>query len=74
MSILEFARNIIDITGADVEIVFKPLPEDDPKVRQPDISRARSVLEWDVRVDFATGIRRTVEFFRDNPHELQTVS
>ncbi len=74
MSILEFAKNIIAITGKDVEILFKPLPQDDPKVRQPDITRARELLGWDVQVNFEEGIRKTIDFFRNQPEELRSVS
>ncbi len=71
MTILEFAKAIIRITGQDVPIQFKPLPQDDPKIRQPDISLARRILNWDVQVDFETGIRRTVEFFKSRPEEVR---
>lgn len=64
MTILEFAQEIIRITGASSKIEHRPLPVDDPKVRQPDITRARKILGWGPQVDFETGIRRTVEFFK----------
>ncbi|MFV2071662.1 MAG: UDP-glucuronic acid decarboxylase family protein [Thermoanaerobaculales bacterium] len=63
MTVLEFAREIIRITGAGAEIVFEPLPEDDPKVRQPDISLAQEVLGWAPTVTLEEGIRKTIEFF-----------
>jgi dTDP-glucose 4,6-dehydratase len=65
MTILDFARKIIEITGAQSEIVTKPLPVDDPKVRQPDITRAKKLLGWEPKVDFESGIRETIEYFRD---------
>jgi UDP-glucuronate decarboxylase len=65
MTLLELAERIIRLTGSRSEIVFRPLPEDDPKVRQPDISRARSVLGWEPRVDTDEGLRRTFEWFRE---------
>jgi dTDP-glucose 4,6-dehydratase len=65
MTLLELAKRIIRLTGARSEIVFRPLPEDDPKVRQPDIGRARALLGWQPRVDTDEGLRRTFEFFRD---------
>lgn len=64
ISILEFAREIIELTGSKSEIVFKPLPADDPKVRQPDISLARRVLDWEPRVSRREGLRRTLEYFK----------
>ena len=64
MTIRQFADEIIRITGAASKIEHRPLPEDDPKVRQPDITRARSVLHWEPRVDFDEGIRKTIDYFR----------
>ena len=64
MTVLEFARAIEQLTGTTAGIVFKPLPEDDPKRRQPDITRAREVLGWEPKVDLETGLRRTVEYFQ----------
>lgn len=65
MTIREFGEEIRRITGTASQIEYKPLPVDDPKVRQPDISRARKVLGWEPKVDFDKGIRETIEFFRD---------
>jgi len=64
LSVLEFARTIQRLTGTRSEIVFKPLPEDDPKVRQPDISRARTLLGWEPKVKLEEGLSRTIEYFR----------
>ena len=64
MTIKQFAEQIQAITGTTSEIEYRPLPVDDPKVRQPDITRARTVLGWEPRVDFDTGIRQTIEYFR----------
>jgi dTDP-glucose 4,6-dehydratase len=64
MTIKQFAEEIIRITGAKSRIEYKDLPVDDPKVRQPDIGRARKVLGWEPRVDFQEGIMRTIEYFR----------
>ena len=64
MTILEFAEHIRGMTGASSEIVFQPLPEDDPKQRKPDIGKARAVLGWEPRVPLEDGLRRTVEYFR----------
>jgi len=65
MTILDFARKILEITGAKSEIVTKPLPVDDPKVRQPDITRAKKLLGWGPKIDFESGIRETIVYFRD---------
>src|ERR1700745_3006031 len=65
MTILEFAEKILQITGSKCQIVNKPLPEDDPKVRRPDISRARKLLGWEPKVDFESGIRETILYFKD---------
>jgi dTDP-glucose 4,6-dehydratase len=64
MTVLEFAREIIRITGSSSQIEFRPLPVDDPKVRQPDISRAREVLGWQPAVPLARGLEATIEYFR----------
>jgi len=64
MTILQFARLIIELTGSSSEVVHRPLPEDDPRVRQPDISRARQVLGWEPRVPIETGLRRTIDWYR----------
>jgi dTDP-glucose 4,6-dehydratase len=64
LSVLEFARTIRRLTGTSSEIVFRPLPVDDPKVRQPDITRARTRLGWEPRVPLEEGLRKTIEYFR----------
>lgn len=64
VTILEFARETIALTGSKSTIAFKPLPQDDPKVRKPDISRARELLGWEPRVDRREGMQRTLEHFR----------
>ena len=65
MTLLELAKRIIRLAGSRSEIVFRPLPEDDPKVRQPDISRARALLGWEPRVDVEEGLRLTLDWFRE---------
>jgi dTDP-glucose 4,6-dehydratase len=65
MSILEFAKAIISITGSASKIVFQGLPPDDPKVRQPDISLARKLLDWEPKVTFEEGIRKTLAHFQE---------
>jgi dTDP-glucose 4,6-dehydratase len=61
MSLLGLAETVIEATGSRSEIVFEALPQDDPKVRQPDITLAREVLGWEPRVDIREGLRRTIE-------------
>jgi dTDP-glucose 4,6-dehydratase len=64
MTILEFARHIIRMTGAPSEVVYESLPQDDPQQRQPDIAKARAVLGWEPKVDLDEGLALTVEYFR----------
>ncbi len=66
MTIQQFAEEIQRITGTKSSIEYKPLPVDDPKVRQPDIGRARKVLGWEPKVDFDDGIRKTIEYFKEH--------
>jgi len=65
MSILEFARTVIEKTGSQSELVHRDLPSDDPKVRQPDIARAREILGWEPKVSLAEGLELTLPYFRD---------
>lgn len=64
ISLLEMAEKILQVTGSKSKIVFKPLPEDDPKVRQPDITLARSLLGWEPWVNLEEGLRATLDYFR----------
>src|SRR5437870_3376932 len=64
MTLLALAEKIRRLSGSPSEIVFEPLPEDDPKVRQPDIGRARTLLGWEPRVDVDEGLGRTIAWFR----------
>ncbi len=64
MTLLELAKQILRLSGSRSEIVFGPLPTDDPKVRQPDIGRARRLLGWEPRVDVEEGLRRTLGWYR----------
>jgi dTDP-glucose 4,6-dehydratase len=63
MTILEFAEKIVEITGTKSDLVFEKLPVDDPKVRQPDIGRAKSLFDWEPVVPIEDGLKRTVEYF-----------
>lgn len=73
MTIREFGEHILSITGSHSKLEFRPLPVDDPKVRQPDITRAKTVLGWEPKVPFEEGIRHTIDFFRTrlNAGDLQ---
>ncbi len=65
LSILNFAREILELSGSKSPLVYKPLPQDDPRVRRPDISRAQRLLNgWEPKVDRREGLRRTLEYFR----------
>jgi dTDP-glucose 4,6-dehydratase len=64
MTITQIAEQIIALTGATSQIVYRELPVDDPKVRQPDITRARTLLEWEPKVPLAAGLERTIDYFR----------
>jgi len=65
MTIREFAERIRRITGSSSRIVSLPLPEDDPRQRRPDISKARRLLDWDPRVSLEDGLQLTIDYFRD---------
>jgi dTDP-glucose 4,6-dehydratase len=64
MTIEQIARTIIRMTGSKSQVVYRPLPEDDPKVRQPDITRARTLLGWEPKVGLEEGLTKTLEYFR----------
>jgi dTDP-glucose 4,6-dehydratase len=64
VTMLELAREVIALTGSNSKIVFKELPEDDPKVRRPDTSRAEDILKWSAAVSRREGLQRTIEYFR----------
>ncbi|MGC3999126.1 MAG: SDR family oxidoreductase [Anaeromyxobacter sp.] len=65
LSILEFAKAVQRLIGTNLPIETKPLPQDDPRLRKPDITRAREVLGWEPRVDFDEGMKRTIAWFRE---------
>jgi len=65
MTILEFAQEILRATGARSKVIFKPLPQDDPKQRKPDITRARTLLHWEPKVSLQAGLEKTIAYFRD---------
>jgi dTDP-glucose 4,6-dehydratase len=63
MTVLQFAETIKRLVGTDAPIEFRPLPEDDPKIRRPDITKARTILGWEPRVPLEEGLQRTIEYF-----------
>jgi dTDP-glucose 4,6-dehydratase len=69
ISLLEFAEEILKLTGSSTKIVFKDLPVDDPKQRRPDITKAKAILGWEPKIDRAEGLRRTYEYFKSLPIE-----
>jgi len=66
MTVLEFARLILKLTGGNSSIVHKPLPVDDPKIRQPNIDKAKRILQWEPAVSLEEGLAATIEYFRLN--------
>ncbi len=69
ITIGQFAEEIIKLTGTDQKVIYKPLPTDDPKQRQPNIDKARAVLGWEPRVDRSEGLRITWDYFKALPKE-----
>jgi len=64
-TVRQLADRVLELTGSKSEVVYRPLPVDDPRVRQPDISRARQLLGWEPRVPLDEGLRRTIVYFRE---------
>jgi len=71
ITILDLAKEIIKITGSKSNIIYKPLPTDDPIQRQPDISLAKTKIGWEPSIDRKKGLKRTIEYFRDKLMEIQ---
>jgi len=65
VTILQLAQEVIAATNSHSPIVFRPLPQDDPKVRRPDISRAKQMLDWSPKVSREEGLRRTIAYFKE---------
>lgn len=70
MTILEFAKKIIELTDSRSKLVYKPLPENDPRVRRPDITRAREYLKWEPKVELEEGLKRTLDWFKEMSDEV----
>jgi dTDP-glucose 4,6-dehydratase len=64
LTVLEIARKVLELTSSPSPIIFEPLPEDDPKVRRPDITRAQALLDWRPTISLEEGLRRTIDYFR----------
>ena len=69
ISLKDFAEEVLKLTGSHVKIVYKPLPVDDPKQRQPDISKAKELLGWSPTIERAEGLKRTYDYFKSLPEE-----
>ena len=69
ISILDFAKEIVALTGTDQKLVFKDLPKDDPKQRKPDITKAKDILDWKPEVTLKDGLKLTYEYFKNLPEE-----
>jgi dTDP-glucose 4,6-dehydratase len=68
MTMLQFAEAVLKVTGSKSKLIFKPLPQDDPKQRQPDITRARKLLGWEPKVTLDEGLQKTIAHFRAKSH------
>ncbi len=66
ITLLQFAEEVLALTGSKSKIVFEPLPQDDPKQRQPNITKAREILGWEPKVDRHEGLKRTLEYFKQH--------
>ena len=64
MTIKQMAEAVIKATGSKSKLIYKDLPVDDPKIRQPNISRAKELLNWEPKIDFEEGLSKTVEWFK----------
>lgn len=72
MTVLQFAKKILELTGSQSEIVYRPLPQDDPQVRQPDITKARKLLNWEPKVELDEGLIKTIDYFCTRLKDHQT--
>jgi dTDP-glucose 4,6-dehydratase len=67
ISLKDFAEEVLKLTGSTVKIVYKPLPVDDPKQRQPDITKARTILGWSPKISRQQGLKRSFDYFKKLP-------
>jgi dTDP-glucose 4,6-dehydratase len=67
ISLKDFAEEVLKLTGSSVKIVYKNLPIDDPKQRQPDITKAKTILGWEPKVDRAQGLQKTYDYYKSLP-------
>jgi len=65
-TILELAKKVVELTDSKSEIVFKELPQDDPKKRKPDITKAKKILKWEPKVGLKEGLEKTIKWFKNN--------
>lgn len=70
-TILDCAKTVLEVTGTDVEITFMPMPEDDPKQRKPDITKAKALLGWEPRVPLREGLQMSMEYFRSKVDQVR---
>ena len=69
VTILQLAKELLALTGSKSKVVFKPLPVDDPRIRQPDISKARKILNWEPRILRKEGLGKTLKYFENTLHK-----
>lgn len=70
ITIKEFAEEIVKLTGTKQKVVYRPLPKDDPKQRQPDITKAKQILGWEPKVSRQEGLKITYEYFKSLPEDM----
>jgi UDP-glucuronate decarboxylase len=69
-TVLELAQKTLELTGSSARLVFKPLPQDDPQQRCPDISRAKRLLDWQPTVSLTTGLKEAIRYFKEKLPQL----
>ncbi len=74
LTIKEIAETIVRMTDARSKLVYRPLPTDDPKIRRPDITRARTLLNWEPKVQIETGLVETIDYFRAKIEKSETAN
>ena len=70
ITIRDFAEEIVKLTGTTQKVIYKPLPQDDPKQRQPDITKAKQILGWEPKISRAEGLKITYEYFKSLPKDV----